>query len=323
MATLFDMYNDNIDFMPEVASVGASWYDNNLKQLVSDYILQRHGLRRLVYPVDYIKVVNTTTIRANLYTLDKLYDTLGLVYNPIWNVDGTETLTYTRDNTGTFTDATTKSGSRQTVTSGTDTGSGTETLEKDGTISTATDSEGEVSVSDTISEQSSGTDTVTGTGSVTTILDKDSTDTTAKTAYNDTTFTNAERVTTVDDETSTENRNTTDTTTRSGTKSTTDSGSTITTEEGTNTQTFDTTDTKRTTTNNTTSGNETITDTGTDSLIHTDNLTEEYTEEKVRQGNIGVTSTQSLINQEREVAMFNFIDTIATILVNNICSGVW
>lgn len=53
--------------------------------------------------------------------------------------------------------------------------------------------------------------------------------------------------------------------------------------------------------------------TDTDSnAAHTDTIT------RVRSGNIGVTKTQDMINDEREVANFNYIKTIMTDLVNAI-----
>lgn len=42
-----------------------------------------------------------------------------------------------------------------------------------------------------------------------------------------------------------------------------------------------------------------------------------------RQGNIGVTSTQSLIKESRDIAMFSMFDMIFNDIVNGICIGIW
>lgn len=48
------------------------------------------------------------------------------------------------------------------------------------------------------------------------------------------------------------------------------------------------------------------------SASHTDSIT------RVRSGNIGVTKTQDMINDEREVAKFNFIDIVMRDVINAI-----
>ena len=55
----------------------------------------------------------------------------------------------------------------------------------------------------------------------------------------------------------------------------------------------------------------------TTSNMHTD------TETVKRSGNIGVTSTQKLINEERQVAMFQFINTVLLDIVTDITIPVW
>lgn len=55
----------------------------------------------------------------------------------------------------------------------------------------------------------------------------------------------------------------------------------------------------------------------TTSNTHTD------TETVTRSGNIGVTSTQKLINEERQVAMFQFINTVLLDIVTDITIPVW
>ena len=102
-------------------------------------------------------------------------------------------------------------------------------------------------------------------------------------------------------ETGTETTDTTDELTRTGTD--------------TDTETLNLTDTERKTGEGLTSTSKNGT--------RTDNLTEEYTETKTRGGNIGVTSTQSLINQEREVARFSFIEVVCKTITDAVCMGVY
>lgn len=60
---------------------------------------------------------------------------------------------------------------------------------------------------------------------------------------------------------------------------------------------------------------------------YTDNFdgNEDFTHDRhtKRQGNIGVTSTQELIRQEREIAMFNIYDTIARMFKRDLLLTVW
>ena len=82
-------------------------YDNNIFQglqlpegldreaVINEILLQCAELE-IVYPsIDIMKLAITTWSVANQYTWQKLYDTMVVEYNPIWNVDAdiTETLT--------------------------------------------------------------------------------------------------------------------------------------------------------------------------------------------------------------------------------------
>ena len=70
-------------------------------------------------------------------------------------------------------------------------------------------------------------------------------------------------------------------------------------------------------------GTDTIKHTGTDNIAHTENIDEdndsvrEYTQR--RTGNIGVTTTQQMIEQEREVALFNMVEHITNSFKNRFC----
>lgn len=99
------------------------------RDLIIPYVKNRFGRREVI---DEDPEWQTETIKRviieNEYKYDKLYEMLKLEWNPIWNVDGTETLTYTKQTSGsnkasgsdstsatnteaTFEDATLKNGS--------------------------------------------------------------------------------------------------------------------------------------------------------------------------------------------------------------------
>lgn len=77
-------------------------------------------------------------------------------------------------------------------------------------------------------------------------------------------------------------------------------------------------DTPNTTDITTYNSSDTNRHTGTVSNAYEDS--ENETETITRQGNIGITSTQSLITQEREVALFDFITIVEKDIIKNICS---
>ena len=59
-------------------------------------------------------------------------------------------------------------------------------------------------------------------------------------------------------------------------------------------------------------------------LTNTDNTTStSYSKHIIRKGNIGVTSTQQLITQEREIARFSISQEIINIFVLELCNGVY
>lgn len=91
--------------------MGLYEYDNNMFQglqvpeglnreaVINEILLQCAELE-VVYPnIDIMKLAITTWSVANQYTWQKLYDTMVVDYNPIWNVDAnvTETLTGTEN----------------------------------------------------------------------------------------------------------------------------------------------------------------------------------------------------------------------------------
>lgn len=217
-------------------------------------------------------------------------------YNPIWNVDGTEIRGFTRKNTGTQGNVTTKTGNitdNKTITysgaesvanTGTDTNveSGSITDTKSGSRTNAKN--GQRTLADT------GTDTTTRTGNETkSTVPMESTNfyDTEKNTYNNV----ADSV--VHGKTETETyTNMTDTETFNAYTDT------ETFNAHTNQRTLNTAETKtfnnRFDTDNETTTFNNVTDNGT----RTDNLQERYDETLTRQGNIGVTKSQDLVESE-------------------------
>lgn len=82
-------------------------------------------------------------------------------------------------------------------------------------------------------------------------------------------------------------------------------------------------------------GTDTIKHSGTDTMDHTGrqdidrNLQRDTTDtgtvkhERIEQGNIGLTSTQDLISQEREIALFNVMDVIIKDFIKRFCLAVY
>lgn len=238
-------------------------------------------------------------------------------YNPIWNVDGTEIRGYTKKNTGTQGNVSTKSGnitdnktityngSEQIANGGTDTNveSGSVTDSKSGTKTNSRN--GQRAVTD------SGTDTTTKSGNETrstvpmesgTFYDTD------KTTYNNVsdgttygkteteTFTNLNDVETFNNYSDTQTFN-----------------------NHQNQRTLNTTETKSFTNRNDTDNTTTTFNNVQDSGTRTDNLKEEYDETLTRQGNIGVTKSQDLVESEMLLrAKYDFMAIVFADIANYI-----
>ena len=81
--------------------MGLYEYDNTLFQglqvpegidqeaVINEILLQCAELEVLYPNIDIMKLAITTWAIGNLYTWQKLYDTMVVEYNPIWNVDAT------------------------------------------------------------------------------------------------------------------------------------------------------------------------------------------------------------------------------------------
>ena len=188
--------------------------------------------------VNMIKTTIENNLIANAEKYSKLYYSMVVEFNPLWNVDGTEITERELRHTGT--DTREKTGSDSTSSSGTN--------------------GRDIDVSDTTSN--TGTDT----------------DTTQKTTYNDSSFYDTDKVT--------RGKNTTTAVT----------GSTV--EEGEHSEESETT-------YNTKDKN-------------TRDLTDVEVTKYTRGGNIGVTSTVTLLNEFRGYANFNFTEYVARDIINQI-----
>lgn len=271
---------------------------------------------------------------------DRLWTSYVADYNPIWNVDGTESETQTRDleanhtgtdtlaHTGTITDA--KTGTDTLAKTGTDTTTktGTESTERTGTDTYAktgterfvsdVDKSGSVTETGTDATAKTGTETLAQTGTVT----NTGTEQTANGVYGFNSNAAVPSETTTRTPNLTETRNLQDLTTFNTTETETKNLSTATTdsEDADNTTTYNTTDlntknledetTFNTTDRETLALQDQTTYASTNTQTHANSDTETkalkdtdegtITIERERHGNIGVTMTQQLLEADRE-----------------------
>ena len=77
----------------------------NQEAVINEILLQCAELE-VVYPdINIMKLAITTWSIANQYTWEKLYDTMVVEYNPIWNVDANVTIDRNTSGSGNATDA--------------------------------------------------------------------------------------------------------------------------------------------------------------------------------------------------------------------------
>lgn len=277
------------------------------------------------YMRTYINGIVENLLLKNAEKYEKLFTAMTAEFNPLWNVDGTETTirtlerdgTETTAKTGTVTDATTgtettaTTGTDETVRTGTETDakSGYDSLGKTGTVATA----------------KTGTETTKGTGTDTTVKNgqENKTIDTSKASFNSSTLQPTESVT--DDTQYTniqeqETKDLTDTLTHNTTDTTTHNTTDTQNYNSSNTLTRNTTDTRTAnlqdqTTHNTT---DTTTHNTTDQLTLDTIDTERI--EHIRQGNIGVTTTTKLLTEYVDFAEYvDFIKTISHDIVSELC----
>ena len=243
--------------------MGLYEYDNNMFQglqvpegldreaVINEILLQCAELE-VVYPnIDIMKLAITTWSIANQYTWQKLYDTMVVEYNPIWNVDAN------------VTDTLSGSESRDIARSGSGSNNRTVNLADNETVNLA----------DNRTINTADNETV------------DITDTRSVKGFNSNTWAESEK----------NEKDGTDNITHTGTDNVSHTGTDNTTHTGTD--------------------NVAITDT--ESVD--DDLTRSETRTQRRTGNIGVTTTQQMLEQERAIAEFNMINYIAQSFKQRFC----
>lgn len=299
---------DNI--MSDLLDYDVPWKDDvaiiNPMFLDMGYAMQSAG--KLITPImhyfinydsDYNMEPMTDAQRQNVagmvFTLynfkwSKLYALLSMEYNPISNYDMTETETINRETDYDSTDTGTVTRVNDTNSSNTATHTGTDT----NVIDTDT------------------TDMKTQSGTITTVIDEDATNTGTITDSGSRTvddgvfgFNSSEAV---DTDTSTETKGNTRTNNLSDSK---DATETVTRSlSDIDTGTIDTTETQTKNLTDTESGELDSTDTETRNLAGTNNGTEDTERELNRSGNIGVTTTQQMMQSEIELWQWNFFKTV-------------
>lgn len=221
--------------------------------------------------------------KMNITNWTKLHDTLEFEYNPISNYDMTENETssgsegYTKANTGTQT--TTHTGTQADANTGTisTTHTGTQETENTGTITTD-----HTGTQRTVDEASA-----TGTGSGST--ERGIYGFNSSTAVGDSEDSTANSTSTSSEGDSTRTDNLTDEQTNDTVETRTDNLSDLQTNNTTSTRT------------------DNLTDGRTDNLSETNSGTHSDTRTLTRSGNIGVTTSQQMIESERELWKWNFI----------------
>ena len=73
--------------------------------VINEILLQCAELEVMYSDINTMKIAIATWSTANLYTWQKLYDTMVIEYNPIWNVDANVTINRDTSGSGNATDA--------------------------------------------------------------------------------------------------------------------------------------------------------------------------------------------------------------------------
>lgn len=288
--------------------------------------------------VDEVKNAIDVLFKVNNFKYKKLYYALNLTYNPLWNVDGTETLTYTKENTGTVENVGSVSESEDIEKKNT----GTETTENSNTNVVDEDNTKTISDSETINNETSSLSDKANTGTQTNVTTYSGSETNTNTKsgeevnevvpFTTQIFTNHDK--TIFDDVVEQNVKSfnnrqdnaartdlldeqieitaTDDTTISKSISEQFENDVTTTDTGTSTRTDNLTETVSN-------------DKSTDSTdTRTDDLTESYSETRTRTGNIGVTKTQDLLESEYKFRNeMDFAGLVLSDVINEICYGVY
>ena len=331
---LYNNYKDRL-FKHELVNLFEAPFDNYCHYSTEDgWMLDNIYSSDYSYLQNRISEICHNVFLSNQEKYKKLFDAMTLEFNPLWNVDGTETTVRTLERDGSIVnakagnDATAKSGNDALVRTGTitDAESGTTALAHTGTITT-TDSG-----TDTTAFEGSETDTKNGvhtsviTGGEINKKYEGTTDST-------TLLQTGKDVTTYGDDDTSNNKTTTDTDTnvtnvhaytnnrrdietKNLTNLQTNANTDTTTHGKTNTNTRDATDTQNYNSTDTTTYNSSNTETI--DTVDTERTTLE------RHGNIGVTTTTKLLTELVDYAQyFNYVDIVSKDLINAICEGVY
>lgn len=222
----------------------------------------------------------------------RIYRALTEEYNPIWNVDGTETMKYVRDNTGTQSNKIDHTGTQGNLVN--NTGTQTNKVENRGTQTNA--------------QVNTGTQTMntTNTGTQTTTDATGNTSTDYKTTYDSAVEQETGKTISQNSGSNTRSDNLTENATRTDALNQTDTRTDNLTETGTRTDNLQESATR--------------TDNLTDDGLRTDNLKEEYKETRTRQGNIGVIDSASLVEKELRVRLsYKFMEIVEQDILKVIC----
>jgi len=303
---LIDNVNTVFPSMPEYQT--EEWYQQIARHF--DDVLEcdywHRIINKLVEKDDFISLLNFVQkkiklyLYTNEYKVSNLYDTTQFEYNPLWNVDGTETRELSREITGEDTDTFNETNTLARTGSDTTSNSGYNELVKSGNDTTTNSGYTELVKTGNDSTSNSGYDEVVKSGS--------NTVTTSKTTMNSSTFYDTEKTVEQPNLTERTNLNSTNQTTHN----TTDRNNV-----NTSSQTaYNTTDRNNLNSSEQTSYNSTNTDSHTGTVSNEKSNTETLTETTTRQGNIGVTKTTELIESQRQIVNFNFINYICHEIVN-------
>lgn len=345
--TCFDGLKDNLPKRPTnnrgYQDLLLTGFDVDEEVFITNLLLELGEMQLIYTQPDFFKFAVTSWALKEKDIWQRLYDTVFYKYNPIWNKDGTlkDTGLMTRN----LLNSSTTEGENSVTASGTNintrhddgeteetrdlnTGySGTITTDEDGTNNETRNLQGSDNATKNLTyghtnlKSNTGTQTNSGTEE---IINQVS-------AYNDTNFSNKDKSNKTNSNTRIDNLleqdNGEDTEKGTDNHSTTDSGTVnhaITNDKTeTNEYSEDNTGTVSTThgntitdsgsTSNTQSSENSSTTTGSETGTVGNNLT------RVEQGNIGVTTTQQMIEAERELVKFNIYDIIIDSFKQRFC----
>ena len=271
------------------------WYIS-IQSYISTILKYNHGNRYILEhfenkpnAVSYLREMINALFIMNNDKYQKIFEALTAEFNPLWNVDGIETLTYVKDNTGTQRND--NISTNVTNINGTNTG----TQQTRGTNTGSQSTSGSNTGNQTINGSNTGnTETFDTTGNISTASATtfDANNELETNATNSANSGSVKRVDNLADSTQRiDNLNHSETRTDNLSHSDTRTDNLAHTEKSTSS--------------------------GSDDNLRTDNLKEEYTEVKERHGNIGVTKSTELIEDAVLLRLkYNFSEIVANDIVS-------